>query len=432
MAAIDEKTTEAHCLSSLMKNPRDVFVAISDGLVESDFSEIENAILWSAIKGAAAGDTGDVGAFGVWLWMSQNNRAGRWTQSGIMATENAVPTSAQARQLTAMVTGNARRRRLISELSAAASIASGADASLSFDDLWSEVAPRIEAAQGLTAKAGARTIAEMATEAIRRVENPETVRRIQSGWPGWDNAASPIKSGEMVTIAARPGMGKTALALQLGAHVANKHGTVVFFAMEMSGEELVDRLARHLGAPRARHEKPKLTGAMQEVGKMRLAVYDNRERHTMATIESRTRLHAAMPGGVALVVIDYLQLIEPTDRKVVREQQVAEMSRRCKQLAGMVQAPVIVLAQLNRDIEKHQRAPILSDLRESGAIEQDSDRVWFLWQAPADVMSTESTEIDVTLIQAKCRNGPPDVARKLRFTRPDYTFRQIDSRYRTQ
>jgi replicative DNA helicase len=113
-----------------------------------------------------------------------------------------------------------------------------------------------------------------------------------------------------------------------------------------------------------------------------------------------------------------------------REQQVAEMSRRLKQLAGMIGCPVIVVAQLNRESEKDERRPKLSDLRESGAIEQDSDRVWFLWQDPKTVLpgSEDARAIEIMLIQSKCRGGPPNVAARMHFNRPVFTFSQISSR----
>jgi replicative DNA helicase len=135
--------------------------------------------------------------------------------------------------------------------------------------------------------------------------------------------------------------------------------------------------------------------------------------------------------GLALIVIDYLQLIEPTDRKASREQQVSQISRRIKQLAGTIGAPVLVLTQLNRESEKDDRRPRLSDLRESGAIEQDSDRVWLLWDQPdinAPKRSADDDAIDISLIQAKCRSGPANLVTKLRFDRPCFRFTQIINR----
>jgi replicative DNA helicase len=110
-----------------------------------------------------------------------------------------------------------------------------------------------------------------------------------------------------------------------------------------------------------------------------------------------------------------------------RERQVAELSRRFKLLAGELKCPVVLLAQINRESEKEQRRPRLSDLRESGAIEQDADRVWFLYQPEDQNMSGDESagEVRVALYQIKCRNGRPGIQTILNFNRPLFTFSQV-------
>lgn len=269
---------------------------------------------------------------------------------------------------------------------------------------------------------GPQTLAEYAERAARAVESPETAITVHSGWPSWDRIATPLRAGEMITLAARPGMGKSALAALIANRLTHKEQPVDFFSLEMQGEELIARMALQRGGRELLNDPVRQAKMIREIGKSKfLRMFDSRRAYSMTGIESRARLNAAN-GGISLLIIDYLQLITPTDRRVPREQQVAEISRRCKQLAGEIEAPVMVLAQLNREVEKHDRRPILSDLRESGAIEQDSDRVWFIHQDAKDVVNLEASQQDYQLIQAKCRNGPGSVSMKFRFDKPVFTF----------
>ena len=271
-----------------------------------------------------------------------------------------------------------------------------------------------------------KTLAEAAESAAMALESPLSQNVCPTAWPAWDRLATPLKAGEMVTIAARPGMGKTALALQLADKVALSGANVLVYSLEMMGEELATRLALQREGRTALMDSRKRAAAIRKVGSTpSLHVFDARRPYNMDAIEARARVHSLAKGGVGLIVIDYLQLIVPTDRRTNREQQVAEMSRRCKQMAGSVGCPVIVLAQLNREAEKHARRPILSDLRESGAIEQDSDRVWFIHQDEKDRIQPDAITQDVMLIQSKCRGGPPNVAIKLKFDMPVFSFTPI-------
>lgn len=416
---------EAHCLSALMKSPEDVYAALAAGLEESHFADPLCACVFSAICRAAAASK-DTGVHAVWLQLA--NMAGESTPTlpDLLHIDNLHPTSALRADLVAGVIGNAKRRKLHRELTAAADLAS-TETAHSFDEVWERVAPHIEAAQSVTARGSRRSIGDMAESLAKQVEKPESRKVISTGWARWDAKATPLKAGEMITVAARPGCGKTALGIQIAVKAATSGERVVLFSLEMSGEEVVDRIAKVRGGNGVLHNRAEYLGEIRRAAKLdRLHIYDNAERHTMASIEARARLHTGMAGGLGLVVIDYLQLIEPADRRAPREQQVAEMSRRCKQLAGILHCPVMVLAQLNREIEKDDRKPRLSDLRESGAIEQDSDRVWFLWQDPKTVISgaEEASSIEVLLLQCKCRGGPPNVGARMQFNRPIFTFNQ--------
>jgi replicative DNA helicase len=414
-------TPELHCISALMKAPADVYSALSAGLDVSHFADTHAATIFAAITQAAA-DTRDTGVHAVWLKLADMKGESTPSLPDLIEIDNLQPTSAMASTLVAQVLGNARRRKLQRELAMAATLAANESAA-NFEEIWQSVAPHIEAAQSITATGRSRTLAEMAASLEQQLTQPDKRRVISTGWASWDAKATPLRTGEMVTLAARPGCGKTALGLQLAVKAAERGELVVFFSLEMSGEELVDRVAKMRAKGRPHIESVRDVASLQS-----LIVYDNTERHTMASIEARARLQCgASERGLGLVVIDYLQLIDPSDRRVHREQQVAEISRRCKQLAGILHCPVLVLAQLNREIEKDDRRPRLSDLRESGAIEQDSDRVWFIWQDPAKIIpgAIDASSIEVMLMQAKCRGGPPNVATSMIFNRPVFTFNQV-------
>jgi replicative DNA helicase len=423
---------EARCLSTLMKGAEGSYAASAVGLTSEQFSDPQNRIIFAAIMRAAA-EVRSTDLESVWTQLVSMGGKSPVELGALASIEAMEPTSLNRARYVATVIACARQRALLSALAKAQAEASQ-DAQ-DWPELWARVAPHIQAAQETTATSTLRTVAEMAATVRREIEEPDTARILPSCFPSWDRVARAFRAWEMITLAGRPGTGKSALALQLALSVALRGMTCAFFSLEMSGEELVTRLALNHGGPDVAGDHPKartrFLAELDNVGALKtLHVFDNRLRCTVDTIEARCRLLAAAPGGLAFVVIDYLQLIDPTDIRAPREQQVAQMSRRLKQLTGVVGAPILVLSQLNRESEKEERRPRLSDLRESGSIEQDSDRVWFLWNEPdkgAPKFSEETESIDVSLIQAKCRGGRPNIFTRLRFDRPCYRFTQISN-----
>lgn len=224
---------------------------------------------------------------------------------------------------------------------------------------------------------------------------------------------------EMIILAARPSMGKTSLALNMAEAAAMpKKGTPVttlIFSLEMSASQLAMRML----CARARvnmkllrdgllskngEEQQALLKAADEFSKSPIFIDDSSHLTIMELRAKARRLHARQPIG--FIIVDYLQLLSPTDPKVPREQQVAEISRGLKALAKELELPVLVLSQLNRSAEKENRTPKLSDLRESGSIEQDADVVLMLAR-PKDADEKFQVAADsAELIVAKQRNGP--------------------------
>lgn len=242
---------------------------------------------------------------------------------------------------------------------------------------------------------------------------------ISSGFKDLDQMTWGFQKAEMIVLAARPAMGKTSLALNFAEAAAlprkGPPAGVLVFSLEMGASQLALRmlcsrarvnmkLLRDGLLSKSGEEQNRLLEAAEDFSKAPIYIDDSSAISIMQLRAKARRIHARQPLG--LVVVDYLQLLSPTDPKVPREQQVAEASRGLKALAKELDVPVLVLSQLNRSSEKDNRTPKLSDLRESGAIEQDADVVLVLAR-PKDADEKFQVAADSTeLIVAKQRNGP--------------------------
>lgn len=219
-----------------------------------------------------------------------------------------------------------------------------------------------------------------------------------------------LQHGTLTTVAARPGAGKTVIGLQVALNVAATRGHVGFTSLEMTRTDLLlrgvsalakvdyGRLQRSPGEPLSAAEWTAVRRATESVRDSGLNV-SHRTTATVAAIRADIRHMIRTKGRCDLWVIDYLQLVSPADKRVIREQQVAQMTRALKQTALELGVPIVLLAQLNRDGEKAGRPPIITDLRESGSIEQDSDNVILLHRT--------DDHPDVLAVRvAKNRRGP--------------------------
>jgi replicative DNA helicase len=263
-----------------------------------------------------------------------------------------------------------------------------------------------------------RTPMEVVNDAggISELLYPSNRRGVATPWEGLNKmlVGGGFKHGQMIVVGARPSMGKTALACQIADHAATCGAGVAFFTLEMSGEDILSRMA----AARAEVDGLRVTQGWAregEIQKLSCAYADLTEEAFPLRIDDTTgctvpamraalrRLAAGLSLG--LVVIDYLQLVETSggaERR--RYEQVSEISRGVKRLAREFNVPVVVLAQLNRESEKDSRAPRPSDLRDSGSIEQDADVV--LMPNRRDGQDEHADAAAVDLIIAKQRNGP--------------------------
>ncbi len=275
------------------------------------------------------------------------------------------------------------------------------------------------------AQGGTEAIKQLVHKAIGTVENyfnrQGVLGGIATGFADLDRMTDGLHAGEMIVIAARPSMGKTSLAMNIAEHVVLQDKLPVgVFSLEMTAESLVLRMLCSNARVNLRNIRegfmtesdfPKLTSA---AGKMSAAPLFIDDSPGLSILQLRARARRlAQQYGVKLFVIDYLQLLHSTARRSQenRQQEIADISSGIKALAKELMVPVIVLSQLNRELERDKsRKPRLSDLRESGAIEQDADVVGLLYKPSADDDEAGGAEepdgIPVNLLIAKQRNGP--------------------------
>lgn len=278
------------------------------------------------------------------------------------------------------------------------------------------------------AEAGSRTrqgfieIQPLLTQVMERIDllyhrdNPSDITGIPTGYRDLDRETSGLQPGDLVIIAGRPSMGKTALALNMAEHVAVENKLpVAVFSMEMSGSQLAMRLLGSIG----RLDQHKLrTGRLSDddwnrltnaVGKLHDAPILVDESGALNALELRARarrLHRQY-GSLGLIVVDYLQLMQATTDGENRATEISEISRSLKSLAKELKVPVVALSQLSRAVEQRTgpKRPIMSDLRESGAIEQDADLILAIYRE--EVYTPDTPEKGVAeIIILKQRNGP--------------------------
>jgi replicative DNA helicase len=269
---------------------------------------------------------------------------------------------------------------------------------------------------------GSFAIADILLETFARLEERQAtagdVTGITSGFTDLDHQTTGFQPTELIILAARPSMGKTALVCNIAEAVARKSGKgVLLFSLEQSNLELAERFlsitARIDGhalrsgtLTDAQHDA--MVQASDDLSKLPLFIDDKPGRTMTQVAAISRRQHRKSPLGV--IIIDYLQLIEPDEKGAPREQQIAQISRRLKFLAKELKIPVIALAQLNRGVElRDDKRPRLADLRESGAIEQDADMVMFLHRP--DAYDPEDRPGEAEIIVAKHRSGPTGLIR---------------------
>jgi len=332
------------------------------------------------------------------------------------------PSAHNIRRYGEIVRDRAIMRRLVTvgnEISDSAINPLGKAVDQLLDEAESKVFEIAEA--GAKGRAGFQDINTILTEVMERIDtlyhrdNPSEVTGVPTGFTDLDSMTAGLQEGDLIIVAARPSMGKTAFSLNMAENVAiDSRLPVAVFSMEMSGSQLATRMLGSVG----RIDQHKLRTAKlndddwarltHAVGKLHEAPIHIDDKPGLNPLELRARarrLHRQY-GKLGLVVVDYLQLMSGSSPGENRATEISEISRSLKGLAKELKVPVIALSQLNRSVEQRQeKKPVMSDLRESGAIEQDADIILFIYRD--EVYNPDSPHKGkAEIIIGKQRNGP--------------------------
>ncbi|EDK72484.1 replicative DNA helicase [candidate division TM7 genomosp. GTL1] len=330
---------------------------------------------------------------------------------------NYVPTAAHATTYAEMVTQKAVRRRLIKASSDISEL--GFNEETSIEELLGKAEAELFSVSDASLKQDLVSLEQILTESFDRMEelhrNKGTLRGIRTGYRDLDNMTAGLQRSDLVVLAARPAMGKTTLVTNLAYNVATiAKQPVLFFSLEMSKEQLVDRMLADAAGVDAWNIRTgnlsdddftKLSEAMGEMAEAPIYIDDT---PGMTVLEMRTKARRESHNHpLGLIIIDYLQLMQASGRSDGnRVQEVSEISRGLKLIARELNVPVIALSQLSRSVESRSpQIPQLADLRESGSIEQDADIVAFIYREAYYNPDTDRQNI-TDLIIAKHRNGP--------------------------
>jgi replicative DNA helicase len=276
-----------------------------------------------------------------------------------------------------------------------------------------------------------------AYERIEKMHRGEkTLGGLGTGFHGLDNLLSGLRNSDLIVVGARPSLGKTSFVLDIARHVAVKEGKPVgVFSLEMSKDQIIDRIIAaeaqvplwHLRTGRLNDETDfqLIQHSLDSLSKAPLFIDDTASPNILQMRSMARRLQAEH--GLSLLVVDYLQLIQPRTTSDNVVQQITEVSRSLKALGRELNVPVIAVSQLSRAVDQRDRkVPRLSDLRESGSIEQDADIVMFLYRPDKEKMNpTPEEQNTAEIIVAKHRNGPLGTV-QLKFDPEKACFRSID------
>ena len=330
---------------------------------------------------------------------------------------NYVPTAAHAEAYAELVAQKAIRRRLIKASGDISEL--GYDEETSTEELLEQAEAELFSVSDQSLRQDLVSIESILTESFDRMEelhrNKGQLRGIRTGYRDLDIMTAGLQRSDLIILAARPAMGKTTLVTNLAYNVATiAKQPVLFFSLEMSKEQLVDRMLADASGVDSWNIRTgnlsdddfsKLSDAMGEMAEAPIFIDDT---PGVSVLEMRTKARrAAHEQPLGLIIIDYLQLMQGSGRgNGNRVQEVSEISRGLKLLARELNVPVIALSQLSRSVESRSpQIPLLSDLRESGSIEQDADIVMFIYREEYYNPDTDRKQV-TDLIIAKHRNGP--------------------------
>ncbi len=415
---------EQSVLGGLMLAP-DALDRVADRLAEQDFYRKDHRLIWRAINELAnKGMPCDAVTLGDWF--DTNGLAEMAGGAGyLIELANNTPSAANITAYAEIVREKSVLRQLID---AGTSITE--DGYRPQGQSVQEVLENAEQRVFHIAESGARgkkdsvSMREAVKDAFRllseRYENRGQLTGITTGFTDLDNLTSGLQPSDLIIVAARPSMGKTAFALNIAetAALRNKKPVAVF-SMEMSSSQLAFRLISSVGRihqQRLRNgdleeeDWPRVSNAISILSEAKIFI-DDTPSLSPVELRSRSRRLHREHGGLGLIVVDYLQLMQVPGSKENRATEISEISRSLKGLAKELNVPVVALSQLNRSLEQRaDKRPMMSDLRESGAIEQDADVIMFIYRDEYYNKETQDKGM-AEIIIGKQRNGPTDTCK---------------------
>ena len=406
----------------------------ADLLTDSDFYRHEHRLIYASIA-ALVSETKPADVITVFEHLQSHGKAEACGGLGYLnALAQSVPSAANMRRYAEIVRERAILRKLIAasdEIATQAFNPQGRPVTLILDEAESRIFKIGE--EGSRQRQGFQGIDKLMVTLLDRVnelyENgAEEVTGVRTGFYDLDRLTAGLQKGDLIVLAARPSMGKTAFALNIAEHVAVQEGLpVLVFSMEMGASQLALRLVGSLGRIDQQHlrtgklgneEWTRLAEAVDRLKQAQVFI-DETPALNSAELRARARRMARQFGGtLGLIVIDYLQLMSGnSSSEENRATEIGEISRGLKALAKELQCPVMALSQLNRSVEsRNDKRPMMSDLRESGAIEQDADVIMFIYRD--EYYNKESKEPGIAeIVIGKQRNGPVGTV-KLTFLKP--------------
>ena len=381
---------EQSALGAVFISPESI-ISLADILTPDDFYKPANKIVFKTMlslfeKGEPIDATTMVSAL-----TNQGDISNIGGITYVVELVNSTPTSKNVEHYAKLVKEKATLRRVIADLSE--SISSAYQGDVSIGDIITKTERSLLDISNQNTGTGFRNVADILDTHMQIVETRSQtdgfVTGLSTGFIGLDKITTGLHEGNLIILAARPAMGKTALALNIAKHVATKERKpTVIFSLEMGSEELIERMVASEGMVPGYHLKTgnlstdewkRLIHAQSNLYDVPIFVDDTAEIR-ISEIRSKARKLSQEMGGLGVIIIDYLQLITGSKGEN-RQQIVSEISRELKILAKDLRVPVIALSQLSRSVEQRQdKTPMLSDLRESGSIEQDADIVAFLYR----------------------------------------------------
>jgi len=397
---------------------------IADLITEQDFYRFEHRLIYRHIA-RLTDHAKPVDVITVAESLESNaelDKAGGLAYLGSLAQN--VPSAANIRRYAEIVRDRSIMRKLAevgTEIATSAYNPGGRDAGQLLDEAESRVLAIAES--GERGRQGFVPIPPLLVKVVERIEtlhgrdNPSDVTGIASGFTDLDSKTSGFQPGDLIIVAGRPSMGKTAFALNIAEHVALEvNKPVAIFSMEMGGTQLAMRLIGSVGRLNQHtlrtgkledDDWPRMTHALGRLNDAPIFIDETAALNSLELRSRARRLHR-QNDGLGLIIIDYLQLMSSPSNKASenRATEISEISRSLKALAKELQVPVMALSQLNRSLEQRpNKRPMMSDLRESGAIEQDADLILFIYRD--EVYNPDSQDKGkAEIIIGKQRNGP--------------------------